>query len=211
MLDSVRMLCRQPDRSQAGQRAAQGCPLPEDHAMRLRQSTVALTAAVTLAAAGCGTDSPDTPAAAVPAPTATSAAPAPAPAPAEPLTAKQVLAKLSAAKIGLTSGAVQDEDTDPNNLLGRPNGYLSRASADLPGGDKGADKYDSGRGLAIEVFPTAEDADRRAKYIQELMKTMPILGTEYHYRADSGRVLIRVSGKVKPTLAKKVEAAAAGM
>ncbi|MET8359809.1 hypothetical protein [Micromonospora sp. NPDC005171] len=179
--------------------------------MRLRHSIIAVTAVVMLAAGGCGTNTPDTPAAAPPAPTAMSAAPAPARAPAEPLTAEQVLGKLSAAKIGLTSGAVQDEDTDPNNLLGRPNGYTSRASADMPGGDKNADKYDVGRGLAIEVFPTAEDADRRAKYIQDLMKNMPILGTEYHYRADSGRVLVRVSGKVKPTQAKKVEAAVKGM
>ncbi|WP_159450998.1 hypothetical protein [Micromonospora cremea] len=30
-------------------------------------------------------------------------------------------------------------------------------------------------------------------------------------RADQGRVLVRVSGKVKPSLAKKVEAALAGL
>ncbi|KAB1912366.1 hypothetical protein F8280_33345 [Micromonospora noduli] len=178
--------------------------------MRLRHSTVALTTTVLLAA-GCGTDTPDNQAAAPPAPTASSAAPAPAPAPAEPLTAKQVLAKLSAAKIGLTSAAIQDEDTDPNDLLGRPNGYLSRSSADLPGGDKQGDKYGIERGLVIEVFPAVEDVERRSKYIQDTLKGMPILGTEYHYRADSGRVLIRVSGKVKPTQAKRVEAAVVGM
>ncbi|MFD6565476.1 hypothetical protein [Micromonospora profundi] len=172
--------------------------------MRLHTATTAAVAAVLLAA-GCGTDTPETPAANPPA--AATAAPAPAPAPAEPLTAKQVLDKLVAAKLGLTSPAVQDEDTDPNNLLGRPNGYTSRASADLPGGDKTADRYDAGRGLAIEVFATSEDADRRAKYIQGLMKDMPLLGTEYHYRADGGRVLVRVSGKVKPTQAKKIGAA----
>ena len=119
--------------------------------------------------------------------------------------AETVLAKLTAAGIGATRGAVQDEDTDPNNLLGRPNGYMSRASADLPGGDTEAEKYTTDRGLAIEVWPTADDADRRSNYIQEMVKNMPALGTEYHYRADQGRVLVRVSGHVKPSQAKKVE------
>lgn len=56
-----------------------------------------------------------------------------APNPATPaaLDAKNVLDKLMAANIGLTNGAAQDENTDPNNLLGRPNGYLSRALADM--------------------------------------------------------------------------------
>ncbi|MEH0825748.1 MULTISPECIES: hypothetical protein [unclassified Micromonospora] len=38
---------------------------------------------------------------------------------------------------------------------------------------------------------------------------MQILGTEYHYRAGGGAVLVRVSGKVKPSVAKKVEAVVA--
>ncbi|WP_255541043.1 hypothetical protein [Micromonospora sp. 4G55] len=40
---------------------------------------------------------------------------------------------------------------------------------------------------------------------------MQILGTEYHYRAAQGRVLVRVSGKVKPSQAKKIEMAVAGL
>ncbi|WP_346533859.1 hypothetical protein [Micromonospora sp. DPT] len=39
---------------------------------------------------------------------------------------------------------------------------------------------------------------------------MQMLGTEYHYRADEGRVLVRVSGKVEPSQAKKIEAVLAG-
>ncbi|MEU4712477.1 hypothetical protein AB0F73_02235 [Micromonospora purpureochromogenes] len=170
--------------------------------MRTRHPIVAIVAATALTLTGCGrTDSPDTPA-----PAGSSAPPsAKPPAPAAPLDAKAVLAKLTAAKVGVTKGAVQNEDTDPNNLLGRPNGYTSRASADLPGGDTQADKGSVDRGLAIEVFPTVKDADRRAAYIKQLQQGAPILGTEYHYRADGGRVLVRVSGKVKPSQAKKVE------
>jgi hypothetical protein len=52
---------------------------------------------------------------------------------------RTIIKKLQAADIGLLKVAVQNEDTDPNNLLGRPNGYISRASADLVAGDKAAD------------------------------------------------------------------------
>ena len=176
--------------------------------MRLRHSLVTLAAA-TLILAGCGSNAANSPQSTGSA-VATSA-PEKAPAPAPPMDAKAVLAKLTAANIGATHGAVQDEDNDPNDLLGRPNGYTSRASADLPGGDTEADKYDIDHGLVIEVWPTADDADRRSKYIQDTLKKMPMLGTEYHYRANQGRVLVRVSGKVKPSLAKKVEAALTGL
>ena len=133
------------------------------------------------------------------------------PTPTVPLDAKTVIDKLTDANVGLTKGTVQDEDTDPNNLLGRPNGYISRASADLPGGRQDGDKYSIDRGLVIEVFPTKDDADRRSSFIQESLKSMPILGTEYHYRADEGRVLVRVTGKMKPSAAKKIEQAIANL
>jgi hypothetical protein len=161
-----------------------------------------LATAVTLTATGCGSDTSSSPSVA----TTTAVA---APTPAAPHDARTVLAALTAAETHLRGGAVQSEDTDPNDLLGRPNGYLSRASADMPGGDRDGDKYGIERGLVIEVFPTAADADRRSTFIQDTLKSMQILGTEYHYRAGGGAVLVRVSGKVKPSVAKKVEAAVA--
>lgn len=176
--------------------------------MRLRHTLVTLTAA-TLMLAGCGDNSVNNPQTAGPA-AATSPAEK-APTPTQPIDAKVVLAKLTAADLGATQGSVQDEDSDPNDLLGRPNGYSSRASADLPGGNTEADRYGIDRGLVIEVWPTAEDADRRSTFIQDMLKSMQMLGTEYHYRVDQGRVLVRVSGKVKPSLAKKVEVALAGL
>jgi len=33
-----------------------------------------------------------------------------------------------------------------------------------------------------------------------------MLGSEWHYRADDGKVLVRVTGKVSPSLAKQIEA-----
>jgi hypothetical protein len=180
--------------------------------MRLRHTLAVLTA-VGLLLSGCG-DNGGSPTSqpASGGDTTSPASPTPKPpAPAAPHDAKTVLAKLIAARVGLSHGSVQDENTDPNNLLGRPNGYTSRACADMPGGDTNGERYDISRGLVIEVWPTAGDADGRSTYIQDTLKNMRILGTEYHYRADQGRVLVRVSGKVKPSLAKKVEAALAGL
>ena len=80
--------------------------------------------------------------------TPTSTAPAPADTPAVTATPESAPASLDAgtivnrlkdADIGATKVAVQDENTDPNNLIGRPTGYVSRASADLPGGDEQGD------------------------------------------------------------------------
>ncbi|WP_207786162.1 hypothetical protein [Micromonospora globispora] len=179
--------------------------------MRIRSGIITFVVAATLGLTGCAS-SDETGANTSSARPPASSAPAPSPnptAPAVKLDAKAVLAKLTAARIGLSHSAVQDEDTDPNNLLGRPNGYTSRASADLPGGDTTGDKYSIDRGVVIEVFSSAGDANRRSTYIQGLLKNAPILGTEYHYRSSDGTVLVRVTGRVKPTAAKKIEQAIA--
>lgn len=125
----------------------------------------------------------------------------------QPLNAEAIISQLRAAELGLTEVAVQTENDDPNKLLGRPGGYTSRASADLPGGDETGDKFSVDRGLVVEVFDRADLAQRRSDYIQGLQSASPILGTEWHYRTSDGTGLVRVSGNVKPSLAKKVEAA----
>jgi hypothetical protein len=120
-----------------------------------------------------------------------------------------VLDALRAAGLPLSNAAVQDENTDPNNLIGRPNGYLSRTSFDLSGGDPDGEKYGIDRGGVIEVFPDTASAAARSKFIQDALKSMQILGTEYHYL--NGPVLVRVTGKVKPSTAKPFEAAVAAL
>lgn len=84
--------------------------------------------------------------------------------------AKGVLEALAAADLPLTAIVEQDEDTDPNDMLGRPGGYTSRASADVPGGDKDGEKYGIDRGLVVEVFAAPDDAAARSKFIQDTLK-----------------------------------------
>ncbi|MER6175729.1 hypothetical protein [Streptosporangium sp. NPDC001681] len=99
-------------------------------------------------------------------------------------------------------------DTDPNKLLGRPNGYTSKASftdqrvdaSKVASGKEG----DVGLGGSVEVFEDAEQAEQRADYIQGIGEKLPVLG-EYDYVA--GPVLLRVSKELTPQQAEAFEAA----
>ncbi|MFE7595541.1 hypothetical protein [Streptomyces sp. NPDC057494] len=142
--------------------------------------------------------------------TATAGAAAPTEAPTKALTAsdafKQLSGKVTTAKL---SGVVT-EDNDPNKLLGRPNQYTSKITftdsrikaEDVAGAEKGS----VGLGGAIEVFPTAADAQARADYIQSVTKGIPMLA-EYDY--VSGTTLVRVSHYLTPTQAADYKTAAA--
>ncbi len=118
------------------------------------------------------------------------------------VSAESVTALITAA-IDVTTVPIT-EDNDPNNLLGRPNGYVAATVikdsrlADC-GDDIGVDC-----GATVEEWPDAEAAKTRADYIAALQKDSPMLGSEYHYL--DGPVLIRVSGELKPSEAKEYEA-----
>jgi len=123
------------------------------------------------------------------------------------LSAKTVVMDL-AAKIHFAHlTIVYNAKTDPNHLLGRPNGYLSKASfsdsrvssSDTIGDTKG----DVGFGGSVEVYPNASAAKARANYIESLEKAAPILGTEYDY--VNGPILLRVSQYLTPSQAKGYE------
>lgn len=98
------------------------------------------------------------------------------------------------------------EDNDGNNLIGRPNGYsqaivvtdktLGACSLSKPGIDCG---------VVIELWPNSTGASKRADYIQAVQKTSPLLGSEWHQ--IKGNALIRISGKLKPSLAEKYKKA----
>jgi hypothetical protein len=113
-------------------------------------------------------------------------------------TAEDVLRYLQANTSVVGNPSVQDENTDPNALLGRPGGYTSRAAFDLPDGDHNLPSGASGRGAVIEVWPSAADATRRSEHIQSLLADSPILGNEWHHL--NGPVLLRVNGTTPPII-----------
>lgn len=99
------------------------------------------------------------------------------------------------------------EDNDPNNLIGRPNGYVAASvlvdsrlpRCETPGADCGA---------MIEQWPDQAAAQRRADYIQAMLREMPMLGQEWN--TVKGALLLRVAGELKPSEAKAYESAFAG-
>jgi hypothetical protein len=110
------------------------------------------------------------------------------------------------------AGEVYTAETDPNKLLGRPNGYTSKATftdtridpASVPRATPGS--VDAGG--SVEVFDTEAAASARQQFIKQTMQTAQILGTEYSY--VDGPVLLRISQQLTPEQAAEYEAALKG-
>ena len=83
--------------------------------------------------------------------------------------------------------------TDPNDLLGRPNGYTAATvfydrRVEFPCAGPGVDC-----GATLEVWPEPQDARERADYIESIGAP---LANEYDY--VRGRLLLRVTGELIP-------------
>jgi hypothetical protein len=124
------------------------------------------------------------------------------------LDAAGVVQVLTDQGLPVTLTVAYTEANDPNKLLGRPNGYTSKASFTDQRVDAsavaGAKEGDLKLGGSVEVFEDAGQAEQRADYIQEIGKRMSML-SEYSYVA--GPVLVRVSKELTPTQAAEFETA----
>ena len=101
-------------------------------------------------------------------------------------------------EVGTVTKAVTiTEDNDPNDLLGRPNGYVSAAV--LYDSAAACGSLGSDCGTVIEVFKDEAAATARAEYIQGILAGSPALGSEWDY--VNGAALLRVSGELKPSAA----------
>lgn len=97
--------------------------------------------------------------------------------------AAAVIEWLNAQGVPVTITKLYDESTDPNDLLGRPGGYTSKAAfadARVPSDKYGSDVDDSDRGGSIEVFATEARAVAGAREVQTKLKEFG-LGTEYDF------------------------------
>lgn len=171
-------------------------------------AAVTIAALGTLTACSSGSDTSDSkPASSAPAATGTPTADAPATLTAESAF-KEIAEQVPSAKLG----TVFTETNDPNKLLGRPGQYVSKVSfsdARIAADDvSGLKEGDTLRGGGVEVFETAEQAEKRAAYIERVTEGMPALA-EYHY--VNGTVLVRVSHFLTPSQAADYEKATASL
>lgn len=186
----------------------------------LIRAPLALAAAGALALAGCGGQGSDsgTPSTAARTPSA-SLTPSPSP---STSTASRPLSATSEdpqeAAVSLKSQIAQigrivkiTEDNDANNLIGRPGQYDAATfmqDTRLPCTAK--DQYDElsiGCGAKVERWASNKDARARVTDIQQKLKAYG-LGAEYDYVRDG--LVLRVSGDIKPSQAKKYETGFAG-
>lgn len=183
------------------------------------------TVAAVVLLTGCGGGESGTTASTSPAasaaPSSISVSPSPTasastPEPAAPLSATsddpQEVAESLKLQIGKIGKIVRiTEDNDANDLIGRPGQYDAATfiqDTRLPCTAK--DNYDDlsiDCGAKVERWASTKDAKARAADIQEKLKAYG-LGAEYDY--VRGGLILRVAGDLKPSQAKKYEAAFAG-
>jgi hypothetical protein len=124
------------------------------------------------------------------------------------LTAEQVSDQLAKAIPSFKTFRVYTEADDPNKLMGRPGGYISktafydsRISKDAAPGERDDAII---RGGSVEVFESAELAAKRYEYVKTIAESSSLF-TEYDYVA--GTALVRVSKELTPSQAREYEAA----
>lgn len=92
-----------------------------------------------------------------------------------------MVAQLREAGLPIEDVTVYNERTDPNDLLGRPNGYVAKASWRDSRVRERFDRkqLDVEYGGSVEVFESEAEAERRAEYIDTLQEEGgPIFGSE---------------------------------
>lgn len=118
------------------------------------------------------------------------------------LNAMGVAKALRESGLPVTDIVVVTEETDANNLLGRPGQYVSKAFF--------VDRRYTGQGQppekqnTIETFASEKDATRRREYIERVTASMPLFT---QYIIQSGKVLLRLDKSLKPSEAREYEAA----
>lgn len=118
----------------------------------------------------------------------------------EMLTASDVLKYLQENCSNIGDYVEYTEETDTNQLLGRPNQYTSKINVE----DTRIEQTDKENpvGFSIEVFSNSEDALARQEYIGSIVEKMPMMA-EYDYINDY--ILIRVDKSLTPSQAKEYE------
>jgi serine/threonine protein kinase, bacterial len=142
----------------------------------------------------------------VPTPRVTAVAPEKSSQPPPHLSAQSAAETIRGAIPQITDLIPLTEDNDDNHLISRPNGYAA-ATVIVDSRVDGCSTADPGVdcGATVEQWPDQAAAQRRADYIQKVQAAAPILGSEWD--TVNGNLLLRVTGKLKPSDAEAYQAA----
>lgn len=145
------------------------------------------------------------------------------------MTAEEITNKLKEKNSNIGEIVVYTEETDINELLGRPNSYTSKTvfadnritqpekitMADFEEGgtnEEETQRYilsnNEPNGGTIEVFNNKEDMQKRKDYLSSLMSSgNAFLSSDYAYIYSFGNVLLRIDKSLTPAQAQEYEIA----
>lgn len=115
------------------------------------------------------------------------------------LIADTVILKFKAANLPVVDEVKFTEETDGNNLLGRPGQYIGKINFS----DKRTKGKAAKQGNSIEIFATAEDLERRKTYTETISKSG---GMFLQYIYSHKNVLLRLDHQLLPKEAAEYEA-----
>lgn len=129
---------------------------------------------------------------------------------AKAMTAEEIANELKSNISTLGEIVVYTEETDLNNLLGRPNQYTSKVTFEdtrLEQTNKTnefltEEQQSEPIGGTIEVFNNEEDMQNRKNYIESISSSMSML-SQYIYA--KGNVLLRLDNELTPSQASEYE------
>jgi hypothetical protein len=169
---------------------------------------IALSVCAVFTLASCGhttkTNTTPAPTQSSPASVAASSAPSSAQQPeaAKITDAESVVTALADAGLPIDNIIVFTAETDDATLLGRPNQYTSRVKFADTRADQAKDT--SPTGGCVEFFNNSADADARYKYLDEIIKSIPMFA-QYLYLTDN--VILRIDGDLTPEQADEYKTA----
>lgn len=118
-------------------------------------------------------------------------------------TAEEIVNKLKENGLSIGRIVVYNEETDLNNLLGRPNQYITKANFEdiRIEGNEYLDE-DTMLGGTVETFDNLSDLENRKEYCESLGRQFSI-STQYIH--ENNYALLRIDNELTPTQAQEYE------
>lgn len=121
----------------------------------------------------------------------------------QPPIARDVIDAFVRAGFPVTNVVEYTEETDTNNLLGRPGRYISKVSFDDT--RKQIDSLELNN--TIETFSSPEDAAARKLHLENAWQMTPMIADQYMFVSENELAILRVSFDILPNDAKMYERA----